>query len=88
MTAEVVGKKQVDFTDDKGKHVKMTKFFVTIDTGETSEGVEVDLVTWNEIEKGDPPPELKVGAEIDVAYNKRGKLRYVEPKKAAWSPTG
>jgi len=81
MKAKVVGKKAVAFKGDRGE-VKMTKFFVTVDTGETDEGVEADLVTWNEIENGDPPM-LRIGQDIEVAYNKRGKLRYVEPKAAA-----
>ena len=78
MKAKVVGKKKVEFTGDSGA-VKMTKFFVTVDTGETDEGIEVDLISWNEIENG-PPPELRIGQDIEAAYNKRGKLRYVEPK--------
>ena len=78
MRAKVVGTKRQQFTGDNGL-VIMKKFFVTIDSGETDEGVEVDVISWNEIENGEPP-HLRVGQDIEVAYNKRGRLRYVEPK--------
>jgi hypothetical protein len=43
--------------------------------------MEVDILSFNEINDG-PAPTFKLGQEIEVAYNKRGKLRFVEPRQA------
>ncbi|MDR2589838.1 MAG: hypothetical protein LBC71_02450 [Oscillospiraceae bacterium] len=85
MKATVVGMKKVDFMSDN-ELVKMKKYFLTVDTGEIDEGLEVEVLTFRELnEKGEyePAPIFNLGQEIEIAYNKRGRARYVEPRKSA-----
>lgn len=74
MDAVVVGKKLVDFEDEKGKAVKMTKFFINMPE-ENVEGYAVGSVSWNEIRNG-ASPEIALGDVIEVEYNKNGRLQF------------
>jgi hypothetical protein len=73
MKAQIVGRKRSDFQGKEGP-VKSMRFHVIVDTGECDEGHESGFVTWNEIEKG-KAPDLKIGSEIEVSYNKYGRLQ-------------
>jgi len=77
MKAKIVGIKRTDFTGDNGQ-VKRTSFHVVIDkSSDVDEGQSVDMIGWDELQDGKPPAELKVGAEVQVQYNKKGKLSIV-----------
>ena len=74
MQAELVGINKVDFQGRDGP-VKNTRFAVILDTGEMTEGRDVDSISWQELENG-PPPALKIGTKYKVRYNRKGKLLF------------
>jgi hypothetical protein len=74
MEAEVVGINRVDFRGRDGL-VKQTRFALVIDTGDISEGKDVDNLSWNEVEEG-PPPAFKVGQKVKIRYGKKGKISF------------
>lgn len=75
MDAKVVGKKLVDFVDEKtSERVRMTKFFLNL-PGENVTGFEVGSVSWNEMRNG-AAPVIAVGDVIEVEYNKYGRLQF------------
>jgi len=75
MKAKVVGIKKTDLTINNDR-IKNTKFNLVLDSKVKGlEGQDVDVLSWNELQDGDPPP-IKVGQEINVSYLRTGKLSY------------
>ncbi|MCL2820980.1 MAG: hypothetical protein FWD38_09190 [Oscillospiraceae bacterium] len=75
MTAKVVGIKKTDVTIN-GERIKSTKFNLVLDSEVNGlTGHDVDVLSWNELNLGEPPS-IEVGNEIEVEYQKTGKLKF------------
>ena len=86
MKAKVVGIKKTDVTINNDR-IKNTKFNLVIDAKVNGlEGQDVDVLSWNELNSGEPPA-IKVGQEIEVSYMRSGKLQYEEPSTPYSKPT-
>ena len=72
MKAKIVGMKKLDFQGNEGP-VKITMYYLNM-RSENVECYETNVTSHNELRNGPPPP-IKIGDEIDVEYNKNGKLR-------------
>uniref|UniRef100_A0AAU8AUG6 Uncharacterized protein n=1 Tax=Dulem virus 75 TaxID=3145786 RepID=A0AAU8AUG6_9VIRU len=71
MKVQVIGKRVLDFTDDKGNHINGTQVFLSYPSMDF-EGVQVDKVflAHNVINPGS----LMVGGSYQAEYNRSGKL--------------
>jgi len=62
--------------------IKNTKFNLVLNAKVKGlEGQDVDVLSWNELQDGEPPA-IKIGQEIEVNYNRNSKLQLEEPEKA------
>jgi uncharacterized protein YacL len=85
MKAKVVGIKKTDVTINNDR-IKNTKFNLVLNAKTKGlEGQDVDVLSWNELQDGEPPA-IKVGQEIDVSYIRSGKLQYDMPETAYNKP--
>lgn len=68
---KIVGFKHVDFTDDNGKHVVGDKIWITDDSNSSVTGVTTDTA-W--LTQGKVDFTIELGQQIDIRYNKFGKI--------------
>jgi hypothetical protein len=76
MKGKIVGIKKTD-TNIEGRQFKSTKFNLILDYVEKGlDGQDVGVLTWNELESG-VPPNLRIGQDVEVTYNKKAKLEFM-----------
>ena len=72
MKAIIEGIQNIDFTGNDGP-VKMVKYHIKYQS-KNVEGFETSSVSWNIMTDGKAPA-LQLGSEVEVEYNKYGKLK-------------
>lgn len=80
MKAVLIGIKPVDVKTKDGEQIKGTKLYMNIALAEPAVGYEGEQAWVSSMSDHQPPRNIKelIGSEIDIEYNKYGKVSNIK----------